>query len=533
MIESQQESTPLATLETYREVLYRRRWCFLLILFGIWLAGWLFAWLLPAVYRSQSVILIEQQKVPEQYVTPNVSIDLQERLNSMTQTIMSRTRLERIIEELHLYTKERAHMSPEELVDRMRSDIRIDLVQAPGKREELTAFKISYSSADPRLAQQVTSQLTSLFIEENLRVREQQSESTTGFLQNQLDDAGKQLAQQEQSIRDFKDKYLGQLPGQMQSNVGILSGLQGRVEAESDSLNRAKQQDLYMHSLLAQYKAVRDSLQQGKEVPLSDQVDREINTLKSQVADLSTRYTDKHPDLVKARKQLAAAEALKSRIDAETHALSSKPNADAPETARTPAEVNAMTPIIQLESQIKANDRDIIYRQKIIDSLEAQIADYQRRLNETPVREQQLADLTRNYDQSRANYESLLAKKNQSELATNLEKRQQGEQLRVLDPPNLPAKPYSPDRFRYSFFALVAGFIFALLVSAGLETIDDRVHGERDLKEFSTPLLAEIPTLPLPSEDAARRLRNKFEWAAVAVIVLCIGLGNVLAYYRG
>lgn len=531
MIEPQQESTPLATLETYREALYRRRWCFLLILFGIWLTGWLFAWLLPAVYRSQSVILIEQQKVPEQYVTPNVSIDLQERLNSMTQTIMSRTRLERIIEELHLYSKERAHMSPEELVDRMRSDIRIDLVQAPGKREELTAFKISYSSADPRLAQQVTSQLTSLFIEENLRVREQQSESTTGFLQNQLDDAGKQLAQQEQSIRDFKDKYLGQLPGQMQSNVGILSGLQGRVEAESDALNRAKQQDLYMQSLLTQYKAVRESVQQSNEVPLSDQVDREINTLKSQVADLSTRYTDRHPDLVKARRQLAAAEALKNKIDAEAQSNNSK--AEELGTARTPAEVNAMTPIIQLESQIKANDRDIIYRQKIIDSLEAQIADYQRRLNETPVREQQLADLSRNYDQSRANYESLLAKKNQSELATNLEKRQQGEQLRVLDTPNLPAKPYSPDRLRYSFFALVAGFMFALLVSAGLETMDDRVHSERDLKEFSAPLLAEIPSLPLPSEDAAQRVRNRFEWAAVAVIVLCIGLGNLLAYYRG
>lgn len=533
-MEPQQEGTPLATIETYREVLYRRRWCFLLISFGIWFAGWLFAWLLPAVYRSQSVILIEQQKVPEQYVTPNVSIDLQERLNSMTQSIMSRTRLERIIEELHLYSNERAHLTAEELVDRMRNDIRIDLVQAPGKREELTAFKISYSSADPRLAQQVTSQLTSLFIEENLRVREQQSESTTGFLQNQLDDAGKQLAQQEQSIRDFKDKYLGQLPGQMTSNVGILSGLQGRLETESDALNRAKQQDLYMRSLLAQYRAVRSSLQQSKtEVPLSDQLDREVNNLKSQIADLSTRYTDRHPDVVKARKQLAASEALKKKIDAEVQSENSKPKADDSDTARTPAEVNAMTPIIQLDSQIKANDREISDRQKSIDSLQVQMADYQRRLNETPVREQQLADLTRNYDQSRANYESLLAKKNQSELATNLEKRQQGEQLRVLDPPSLPAKPYSPDRFRYSFFALVAGFIFALLVSAGLETIDDRVHSDRDLKEFSIPLLAEIPALPLPSEDAERRLRNKFEWAAVAAAVVCIGVGNVLAYYRG
>jgi succinoglycan biosynthesis transport protein ExoP len=529
-----QESTTVANFETYRDVLYRRRWWFLLIAFGIWFGGWLFAWLLPAIYRSESVVLIEQQKVPEQYVVPNVSIDVQERLHSMTQTILSRTRLERIIDDLHLYSKDRPKVTMEELVDRMRRDIRIDLVQAPGKRDELTAFKLSYSSGDPHTAQQVTSQLTSLFIEENLRAREQQSESTTGFLQNQLEDARKQLAEQEQRIRDFKGKYLGQLPGQMQSNVGILSGLQGRLEAESDALNRAKQQNLYMQSLLGQYRAVRSQVKQGKtEAPLSEQLDREITTLKTQISDLSARYTDRHPDLLKARKQLAATEELRKKMQADAESADSKPKSQDTDAPRTASEVNAMTPIIELESQLKANDREIKDRQKAIDTLELDIAEYQRRLNETPVREQQLADLSRDYDQTRSNYESLLGKKNQSELATNLEKRQQGEQLRVLDPPSLPLKPYSPDRFRYSFFALVAGCILALLVCAALESIDDRVHSERDLKEFSTALLAEIPKLLLPSEDRALQLRNKIEWAAVAVIVLVIGVGNALAYYRG
>src|ERR1700756_5657635 len=144
--------------EDYWKILYVRRWWLLLIPFVIWATFWTVTWFLPAYYRSETLILVEQQKVPEQYVVSNVANDIQDRLQSMTQQILSRTRLLRIIDELHLYADQRSRLSPDEIVDKMRQDILIDLVQAPGRRDDLTAFKISYSSKDARLSQQVTNQ---------------------------------------------------------------------------------------------------------------------------------------------------------------------------------------------------------------------------------------------------------------------------------------------------------------------------------------------------------------------------------------
>src|SRR5207253_333065 len=167
--------------------LCRRRWWLLLGVFVTWAMASITAWILAAEYRSETLILVEQQKVPEHYVISNVTTDLQDRLQSMTQQILSRTRLQRIIEGFHLYAGERNRLGPDELVERLRKDIKIELVKAPGRRDELTAFRIYYSSGDPRIAQQVTSQLTSLFIEENLQARQQQSESTTGLLLTRLE----------------------------------------------------------------------------------------------------------------------------------------------------------------------------------------------------------------------------------------------------------------------------------------------------------------------------------------------------------
>src|ERR1700726_4288640 len=175
--------------ERYVDALRRRRWWLILPTFVIWAGVWGFSWFVPAYYKSETLILVEQQKVPAQYVVPNVTSDLQDRLQSMTQQILSRTRLMRIIDQFQLYGDLKSHLTLDEMVDKMRKDIKIDLVQAPGpagRMADLTAFKITYSSTDPRLAQQVTGQLTSLFIDENLKERAQQSESTTDFLGSQL-----------------------------------------------------------------------------------------------------------------------------------------------------------------------------------------------------------------------------------------------------------------------------------------------------------------------------------------------------------
>ena len=175
---------------------------------------------------------------------PNVSADLQDRLQNMTQQILSRSRLLKTIEDFNLYPQLRARVSDDELVERMRKDIQVELVQATNRSGELSAFKVAYMSKDSVLAQKVTSRLTSLFIEENLKARQEQSTQTTQFLASQLEEAGRGLAEQEAKVREFKSQYLGQLPEQVQSNVQILAGLQAQLQQETDQLGRAKQQSV-------------------------------------------------------------------------------------------------------------------------------------------------------------------------------------------------------------------------------------------------------------------------------------------------
>ena len=244
-------------------VLCRRRWWLALPAFGIWIAVWAVAWFLPAVYRSETVILLEQQKVPEQYVVPNVSADLQDQLQNMTQQILGRTRLLEVIKTFNLYPGLRARVTDDEMVERMRKDIQVELVQATNRSGNLSAFKVAYLSNNPALAQKVTAQLTSLFINENLKTREKQSSETTQFLGEQVEDAGRRLAEQEAKVKEFKTQYLGQLPEQVQSNVQILSGLQAQLQQETDHLGRATQQSVYLDTLRTQWRTLEASAGPG------------------------------------------------------------------------------------------------------------------------------------------------------------------------------------------------------------------------------------------------------------------------------
>lgn len=526
-----QERTGPQNWEHYWSIAKRRRWWALLPFFAAWLIVSSLAWILPATYRSETVILVEQQKVPEQYVLPNVAVDLQERLQSMTQQILSRTRLQAIMEQLKLYSDERDRLTPDELVEKMRKDIDIEVVQAPGRRAELTAFKIYYSSDNPRTAQEVTSKLTSLFIEENLRARQQQSETTTDFLESELETARKDLEQQETAVRQFKTQYLGQLPGQTESNLQILGGLHTRLQSALEGYNQAKQQNIYLQSLLGQYKTLQADLRSGKSPGLSATIDQQLDAARTRLADLKSRYTDRHPDVRKAEEEIAELERM--RRQAAVQPTEKKEEDDLPPVASV-ADLQTKSPMMEIESRLKANELELKDRQQEMNRIEAEIQKYQARLNITPVREQQLADLLRNYEQSRTHYESLLAKKNQSQLATNLEKRQQGEQFRILDPPSLPDKAYWPDRMRLSLLGLLVGLLAAAAFVTGAELVDDRVREEADLRDLvPAVVLAQIPQLPTETEVKESRKRVVLEWAGGCALMFVVIAGNVLAYYRG
>ena len=509
-------------------IISRRRWHFLLPFFAGWLLVWGISWFLPSVYRSGTLILVEQPAVPEKLVASNIDNDIQRQLDSISQQIMSRTRLLQIIDHLNLYAADRKHKSPDDLVEIMRRDVEIELSR--GDDRKLSAFNIYYSNRDPKMAQEATNELANLFITESEEQRQGRSADITGFLQDQLDQARQKLAEQEARVREFKDKHIGELPSQTQSNLQILSGLQNQLQAQEDALNRARQQNTYLESLLSQYKALDRGSKTGEGGPAGlAAIDKELDRLRAQLADLSARYTDKHPDVRKTREQIASAEKTRDRLLADIN----KRGGEAPDTASSAPETKS-APMLELESQLKANRAELVNRQASVREFEGKIGEYQSRLNHAPVMEQQFTDITRDYEQSKANYDSLLAKKNQSEMATDLEKTQRGEHFRMLDPPNLPVRPDKPNRLRLCGLGLLVGLVFGAVMAGAAEFIGGKVHTEREVKKIVPfEILVEIPNLPTPAEEAETRRSHWFAGAAAALILFAIAVGSAITYLRG
>ena len=528
--ELQDKPSEMPDFQQVMGIVRRRRWHFLLPFFGGWLVVWGISWFLPSVYRSATLIIVEQPAVPEKLVASNIDLDIQRQLDSITQQILSRTRLIRIIENLSLYAEERKRKSPDDLVEAMRKDIDIELVRSDDKK--LSAFNIYYSNRNPKMAQLATAELANLFISENSVQRQERSENTTNFLEGQLDQARAKLAEQEARVREFKDKHIGELPTQTQSNLQILGGLQSQLTAQEDSLNRAKQQNTYLESLLNQYRTMERGAKSGDggAVGLAA-IDKELDRLKAQLADLSSHYTDKHPDVRKTREQIARTEKMRERVIADMGKTGSSSTTDSP--AAVPFDPKS-APLLELESQLQANRAEIVNRQAEIKDLQGKIYEYQGRLNRAPVMEQQFTDLTRDYEQSKANYDSLLAKKNQSEMATDLEKTQQGEHFRMLDPPNLPVRPAKPNRLQMCGIGLAVGLFLGGLATAGSEIIGGKVYTEREIKKLVPfEIIAEIPALETAAEQAAARRNNMLAAAAAVMIATCIVVGTAITYLRG
>jgi len=534
----EEKSSEGFNLPRYLGVVRRRHIHFLIPLFVGWALVWGASWVLPPRYQSSTLILVEQPTMPKDYVTPNVNDDLQERLQSITQQILSRTRLLHIIDQFSLYASEHAQQTPDEKVERMRKDIDIELVR--DARNMITAFNVYYTSRDPHLAQQVTSELTNLFINENLEVRQQQSEDTTQFLENQLESARKSLAEQEDRIRQFKGEHVGEMPGQLASNLQILSGLQSQMQNEQDALNAARQQHVYLQTLVDQYRALQGSVKgsDGTAAPSGlPALDQELQKEKSQLADLRSHYTERHPDVRKMREQVAETEKMRDQLLASLKnkaAAGADDSADASIPTNQGADPAQAAMLLQLQGQLRSNQVEVANREHSISTLTAKIGDYQARLNQEPIREQQLADLTRGYDQSKANYDDLLKKKNESKMATSMELLQQGERFRIIDPPSFPQKPDFPNRLKFCGIGLGVGLALGIFVAGAFEMLDHKIYDEQELKSLlPVTVLVEIPEVVGSVDEKRARRLVWLGWATAALVVCAILAGSAFSYLRG
>jgi polysaccharide chain length determinant protein (PEP-CTERM system associated) len=526
------------SLDEYWAIARRRRWYMLLPVFTCWGIAWAGSWWVPSSFQSDALILVEQQKVPEQYVLPNVTVNLQDRLQSMTQQILSRTRLQSTINRFHLYETRRrgSFTQAEDPVEQMRKDIKIELVEAPGRPGQLTAFKIRYSAVTPQLAQQVNYELTSLFIDENLKSQQQLSESTTAFLQSQLADARLKLEEQEAKVRTFKANHFGNLPSQVETNVQILGGLQAQLQNTQRALDAANQHKLYLESLQQEYQSIQASLGNGNSTVTSpDTLNKDLLDLRHKLQEARLRYTEDYPDVVELKDKISKMEKLKQDIDSEitTNEKPGKTTSDVDPAAAVEVQHGSTSPMMQIQSQLKANRLEIQNYQQHEKKIESDIATYQARLNLTPETEQELADISRGYEESKSNYNSLLQKQNQSQLATSLEQRQQGEQFRILDPPSLSARPSAPNHLLISIAGLMLGFAVGASLTALLEFTNVRVRQEKDLEE-AVPLkvLVGIPHLDAPGEDRSRVLFRRIELGAAVVMAILMLVGNLYAFYK-
>jgi polysaccharide biosynthesis transport protein len=485
---------PPTDIADYLDIFNRRKWWIILPAIAIAVSVSLVSMKLPKFYRSTTLILVDPQKIPADYVKQTVSSDVTDRLQTLSQEILSRTRLQKIIDQFGLYKDQDGRMSKEDIIEMMSKDIKIDVVTEENSRTKSSAaFKISYTGKDPALVQQVTRQIASLFIEENLKVRQGQAEGTDAFISSELNKAAEALQEQENKIRAFKARNIGSLPEQQTANLQVLGQLQGLLQANSDAIGRAQQQKTYLESLL-------DAMNKRAPIVPKAGFQAELDSRRAELVAAEEKYTPSHPDVVRLKKEVKALEA-KAATMAKAEAANT-PSSDQPD---------------QMKGQLLSIEQEIKDRTKRQSDLEGRIRGLQGRIDVLPTVEQQFSEINRDYLTSKANYESLLQKKNSSSMAAEMERHAKGEQFRILDPASFPEKPFKPDLMQLNMMGILGGLIVGGGLGMLFEFKDPSLHSDKDVA-FLVPVrvLGTLPIIMTPTTFAAEKKKKKMGYAAGA-----------------
>ena len=477
----------------------RRKWLGIVVFLLPFTAATAVIMALPDLYQSTALVMIERQQVPEAFVRATVTSELEIRLHTISQEILSRSRLESLISRMGLYSDLRG--KTEEAVDRMRRDIRLELRGADANRgNTTTSFALSYRGRDPQTVATVTNTLASFYIEENLKARERQATGTAEFLKVQLNDAKRRLDEQEARMGELQRRYLGELPQQLQGNLATLESLNTQLRINSDNQTRLAERRDQIAGQLAQAK-----LNSGGPEP--DEV--RLARLQQELVTLRIKYTDLWPDIIRIKDEI-------ERLQKDMAAPKPKPKPVAgpptPEVARLQDALGSVETELRLAKQDQTR-------------LKQGISNYQARLDNAPKREQEYLDATRDYQGTKELYQTLSRKYDDALLAESMEQRQKGEQFRILDSALPSGTPAAPRRSRL----LIASLALSLVLGAGAmvlaELLDTSFHSSRDLRAYTTvPILVNIPRIVTGAD--LRRRRWRFRLAAVGVLVALVVVGG-------
>ena len=457
---------------------YRRKGLIICVCLVVFLLTTYTATILPNIYQSSSLILISPQRVPSSFVTSTITTDLGERMQSIIQEILSRTQLEKIVKEFDLFSTSKSS-TLEDRIERLRKAVKVEF-----RRNNV--FQLSFESDNPETAKQVTGRLASLFIEQNLQVREQQAMGTKSFMSAEADRLRKELEEQEVVVNQYKAANRYELPDQQDSNLRTLEQLRREMEAGNQRLTALQERRGILQKQTVESDILGVDLLGGALAESADtgtQGSIQVQMRKKELDSLLQRYSSKHPDVVRIKKEIDA-------LEAEGRDVGS----NKPTTSTSASSGNPLKQVLQ--TQITDIDAEIQTLRSQRDNIRSQIGTLQSRVDATPIRAIELSKISRGYEITLRKYQDLLAKSLESELSENMEKKQKGEQFQILDAANFPLKPVRPNRP----MIILIGFLVGLGGGFGLafvwENLDTSFKRGDEISAYvDVPLLATIPAL--------------------------------------
>jgi len=540
-------STPRRTLdvEDYIDIVRRHKgWIFGPFLFTL-VASVVGVYLYPDSYTSQAVVKIVPQQVPQNLVQAAINQQMSDRINSMAQTILSRSVLTNIIHSFGLYPKELSRMPIEDVIETMKKNIQIQPVaSSTGGTDHLPAFVVSYSYENRLLAQRVVQDLVSRFIDENIHNRSNATFMTTQFIKDQLDDAKKELNTAEDKVASFRIQNNGRLPDQVDSNMRQLGALQSQATYLESKISTANQEKMQMESNMRilkdqQSNLKKDASQAAKSAPerKSEKVidaEREVTNWENQLAVLRQHYKDGFPDVQNAVERLTVARKRLGEVQAEEAAnrKAETPEGPAvnPQSVREARELDAN--IRRFQSAIEARELDIQDSTKELKRVNDTVKSYQGRIETIPLGEKEYADLMRDRDLIKERFIDLSEKLSKAEIAQEMEGRKQGETLELLDPASLPTAPTEPKRPIVVSLGAALGLLLGIVIAGAREMKDTSLKNLKDVRAYTQ--LTILGSVPLLENDFVVRRRRRLTWLGWTTACLAAAVvmsGSVVYYY--
>jgi len=530
------------TLASVLAIWSRRKWLAILTFIAVCSSGVTIVTNLPKIYQSTATILVVGQQVPTDFVRPTVTGSLDTRLQTISQEILSRSRLEELIDKFNLYSSAR---NPQEAAEDVRLErVRRDIEVKPTgmDRSGLTvAFTVKYQGADPQTVANVTNTLASYYIEENMKVRERQATGTAEFLRLQLTQVKSRLESQEHRVSEFKRRNFGELPTQLDANLGTLERLntQFRLNGEKQIRVREQRQELArlidaMTSMAAMTSVqiaapAKTSAPAGHVITTDTTLTARLARMKQDLADLRTRFNDRYPDVAQLKAEIAALE--RQIAESRREVPAAEPTAaakDAP-SKEEPVQQPRDPYVVQMEQALSQLNVEINTLKEEENRLRTAMSSYQTRVDNTPRRDLEFQELSRDYDTTRELYRTLLKRYEEAQLSENLEQRQKGEQFRILEPAVASVTPVAPNRPRLLLLAVALSVGLAIGLVFVAEQLDTSFHSVDDLRAaMSFPILVSIPRIVTDGDIRRTRWRAVF---ATVIAVCCLTFLVSASYY--